>query len=224
VTAGSVAIGFTCTWSHKAELYKELLKDPYQVAAALHLQSWGTGSYMRSQETVCQGSFKKECKLKCMRTHHWVTHLPQYTTETPRNPNKAVQLKHQNPLFLTLGKAVIFTEEEKKASVFSPLMCPKKTWQNAVGLVAVWDPWVLHTSWSSPSLPMGKPEQWLHLWSQAVPSLVGKHFQKQLWKEMPYLVYAMIWLPHESRLLPQQKQSCRPGGKKRLQTSLWKLF
>lgn len=126
MTAGSVAIGFTCTWSHKAELYKELLKDPYQVAAALHLQSWGTGSYMRSQETVCQGSFKKECKLKCMRTHHWVTHLPQYTTETPRNPNKAVQLKHQNPLFLTLGKAVIFTEEEKKASVFSPLMCPKK--------------------------------------------------------------------------------------------------
>lgn len=44
VTAGNVAVGFMCTRSHKAELYKELLKDPFQVAAALHLQ--------RAQEAI----------------------------------------------------------------------------------------------------------------------------------------------------------------------------
>lgn len=34
----------------------------------------------------------------------------------------------------------------------------------------------------------------------------------------------MIWLPHESRLLPQQKQSCRPGGKKKTANFPLKAF
>lgn len=123
MTAGNVAVGFTCTWSRKAELYKELLKDPFSGGCSL-TPAESTGSYLRSQETVCQGSFKKECTLKCMHTHHWVTHLPQYMSETPRNPNKASQLKS---LILDFRKSSnLYRRKKKKARVFSPLTCPKK--------------------------------------------------------------------------------------------------